>query len=115
MTMRLLQKSLLVLGVVALLFLLGQLLLSYLLPDRAQPPDEPHDRQPEAPAARWPRPVRPPKVTRRLILPRTDPYAPRPFVVYRRPLRLTRPIGRRPVVTSRRLTTPRVNTHPITR
>jgi hypothetical protein len=79
-------------GVPLLLFLIGQLLLSYLLPERAEPPTESADPRPDIPAARWPRPARLPKVTRRLILPRTDPYAPRPFVVYRRPTRLTRPV-----------------------
>lgn len=78
------------------LFFLGQLLLSYLLPDRSEPTVEPRDPPADPPAARWPRPVRPPKVTRRLILPRTDPYAPRPFVVYRRPQRRTRPVTTRP-------------------
>lgn len=86
-------------GGTLLLLFLGQLLLSYLLPDRSEPPAEPSEHHADAPAARWPRPVRPPKVTRRLILPRTDPYAPRPFVVYRRPTRLTRPVRTRPAPT----------------
>lgn len=103
-------------GGTLLLFLLAQLLLSYILPDRAGPPQEPSDGRSEAaPAARWPRPIRPPKVTRRLILPRTDPYAPRPFVVYRRPLRLTRPVRTRPVRTRPVRTRPAVTTHPATR
>ncbi|HKV83198.1 MAG TPA: hypothetical protein VJN88_01485 [Ktedonobacterales bacterium] len=79
-------------GVPLLLFFAGQLLLSYLPPDRAEPPTEPTETRPDVPVARWPRPARLPKVTRRLILPRTDPYAPRPFVVYRRPPRRTRPV-----------------------
>ncbi|MGH2484778.1 MAG: hypothetical protein ACRDHE_02075, partial [Ktedonobacterales bacterium] len=79
-------------GVPLLLFFAVQLLLSYLPPERAEPPDLSAEERPDTPAARWPRPVRLPKVTRRLILPRTDPYAPRPFVVYRRPPRRTRPV-----------------------
>ena len=86
-------------GAPLLLLLLTQLLLSYVVPERLDTPRDSSEPPAGPPAARWPRPVRPPKVTRRLILPRAEPYAPRPFVVYRRPIRRTRPVATRPVAT----------------
>lgn len=83
-------------GAPMLLFLLAQLLLSYLVPERPDTSRLPSDSHANPSTARWPRPIRPPKVTRRLILPRAEPYAPRPFVVYRRPTRRTRPVATRP-------------------